>query len=443
MIDSIIEAATNLFQGFMYIGFLFLFFRNKKSTLCEVITFLAFSMILFLSINIFSDGMFYRYKVDSFVYVAIMGIYTILFCRGNLFIRIIMPSITYLINTILSYGLSYIISYLTGYSYMELATSSSFYRLLCITVINLTNLFVYYIILKIRSKKLALNKWTDIIAFIVMPLIAMAIVYSTFQVLHISDYKRELLIYLIAICLAVTAICIISWNMLERISRNYEINTKLLLIEQREKMYRNNTIQIHNQIDKIVKIKHDMKNNLFCIDELLSNGKYNQARNLCHQSIKNLNSTYIPLHTNNLYLNAVINVELEKAMMNDIEMTIDVTDEMLSYSESPDIISIIGNMCDNAIESLLNMQNEKRQMKLSINRKVNYYIIVCKNKIDSSVITKNPELTTIKVDKEFHGKGIEIIREKAEKHQGHVNIYEENGYFVVTAFLSVKNLPEN
>ena len=74
---------------------------------------------------------------------------------------------------------------------------------------------------------------------------------------------------------------------------------------------------------------------------------------------------------------------------------------------------------------------------------MNYYIITCKNNIDSSVITKNPELETIKKDKDFHGKGIEIIREKAEKHHGHINVYEEDGYFVITVFLSVKILPEN
>ncbi|MBQ8133634.1 MAG: GHKL domain-containing protein [Clostridia bacterium] len=56
---------------------------------------------------------------------------------------------------------------------------------------------------------------------------------------------------------------------------------------------------------------------------------------------------------------------------------------------------------------------------------------------------KKPGIGNDKKDKDFHGKGIEIIREKAEKHHGHINIYEEDGYFVITVFLSVKILPEN
>lgn len=443
MVDSLIEITANLFQGFMFIGFLFAFFKNKKTSARDVIVFFVFSITFFLSINYFSNEIFYRYKVDSFVYIAVMEIYTILFCKGSLSIRIIMPCITYLINTVLSYGFGYIISYLTGYSYIELATNSSSYRLLCIIVINLTNLLVYYIIVRIRSKKLMLNRWTDVLAFIVMPVIAMTIVYSSFQVLHLADYNKELLIYLIAICLAVTVICIISWIMLERISKSYEINTQLLLSKQREKMYKNNTIQINDQIDKIAKIKHDMKNNLFCIDELLSEKKYDEAKDLCDSQIKKLGSAYIPLHTGNPYLNAIVNVELEKALMNDIEMTTAVTDEMLSYADSADIISIIGNMCDNAIEYLSAAQGKNKQLSLSISRRVNYYIIVCKNTIDSSVISENPELVTVKNNKSFHGKGIDIIKEKAEKHHGYVNIYEEDGFFVITAFLSVNSLPKN
>lgn len=427
----------------MFIGFLFAFFKHKKVNARDVIVFFVFSVILFLSICVFSNELFYRYKVDSFVYIAVMEIYTILFCKGDLYIRIIMPCITYLINTVLSYGIGYIISYLTGYSYIELATNSSSYRLLCIIVINLTNLFVYYIIVKVKSKKLTLNRWTDVLTFIIMPVIAMMIVYASFQVLHLAGYKQELLIYLIAICLAVAVICVISWIMLDKISKSSEISTQLLLTGQREKMYKNNAIQVNQQIDKIGKIKHDMKNNLFCISELLSDNKYDEAKDLCRSSIKKLSSAYIPLHTNNPYLNAIINVELEKAVMNDIEMTTDITDEMLSYADSSDIISIIGNMCDNAIEYLLASQGEKRQLSLSISRRKNYYMITCKNTIHSSVMTENPELETGKNDKRFHGKGIDIIREKAEKHQGYVNIYEDNGYFVITAFLSVKSLPEN
>lgn len=443
MIDLLIEISTDLFQGFMFIGFLFFFFKIEKPNSRDVIYLLVFSIVMFISIYLQSNEMFYRYKVESLVYIAIMEIYTILTCKGNLFIRIILPIITDVINTILSYGIAYVISILTGHSYIDLATNSSLYRLLCIVVINLTNMFVYYIIVKIRSKKLALNKWEDVVSFIIIPFISMGIIYSTFEILHLSGYNSDLLVYLIVICLTVSVICVILWIMLEQTSRNFELNTQLLLSRQHESMYRNNTIQLNDQIDKISKVKHDMKNDLMCIKELLINENYSEASRLCNTCIEDLASAYVPIHTNNFYLNAIINVELEKAAKNNIDIKVDITDEMIEYSESTDIISIIGNMCDNAIEYLINADIKYKKMELSISRKANYYNIVCRNKITVSVFENNPDMKTTKNDKEGHGKGIEIIKEKTEKHNGYMDIYEKNGVFIVSAFLSIQSLPEN
>ena len=443
MIDSLIEITANLFQGFMYIGFLFYFFKNNDRTTKDIVLFVIFSIVMFANITVFSNEIFYRYKAEVFSCVAVMEIYTILICKGNLFIRVIMPVITFVINVVLSYGIAYIISILTGHSYIDLATNSSLYRLFCIVVINLTNMFVYYIIVKIRSKKLALNKWTNVVSFIIIPFISMGIIYSTFQILHMSNYNRELLGYLIVICLAVSVICVISWIMLEQISKSFELKTQLLLSRQHETMYRNNTIQLNDQIDKISKVKHDMKNDLMCIRELLTNEKYSEASRLCNTGIEELASAYVPIHTRNLYLNAIINVELEKAAKNDIDIKIEITDEMTEYSESTDIISIIGNMCDNAIEYLINADIEHKKMELSISRKANYYNIICGNKISGSVLEKNPDMKTTKNHEENHGKGIEIIREKTEKHNGYMDIYEKNGFFIVSAFLSIQSLPEN
>ena len=62
---------------------------------------------------------------------------------------------------------------------------------------------------------------------------------------------------------------------------------------------------------------------------------------------------------------------------------------------------------------------------------------------NNAFIVKNPDMKTTKKHEENHGKGIEIIREKTEKHNGYMDIYEKNGFFIVSAFLSIQSLPEN
>ena len=76
-------------------------------------------------------------------------------------------------------------------------------------------------------------------------------------------------------------------------------------------------------------------------------------------------------------------------------------------------------------------------MGLEISRHNDYYIIVCKNKIEKSVIESNPYFETSKEDKKLHGRGISIIRETVKKYDGELRYYEEDGFLLATVVLKV------
>ena len=60
-----------------------------------------------------------------------------------------------------------------------------------------------------------------------------------------------------------------------------------------------------------------------------------------------------------------MNVELEKAQSNEINCTYEIA-ETLKIMHDGNIISLIANLCDNAIEYLVQIPQEQRQMSLSI-----------------------------------------------------------------------------
>ena len=115
---------------------------------------------------------------------------------------------------------------------------------------------------------------------------------------------------------------------------------------------------------------------------------------------------------------------------------------MIEFSENSDIVSIIGNMCDNAVEYLKKHDKSNRKMWLKIYSHNNHYIIDCGNKIEKSVLNENPELLTSKADSKNHGKGIEILKSVAKKYNGEVKFFEKDGYFHSIIILMKQNLPE-
>ena len=152
---------------------------------------------------------------------------------------------------------------------------------------------------------------------------------------------------------------------------------------------------------------------------------------------------YTPINTNNPVLNAVLNVEMEKAKKNGISFRTEINDEMIEFKNNTDLISLIGNMCDNAIEYLSSCSDSIKYMELSIARHNDYFIISCKNKIDSSILADNPDLITSKTDKAKHGKGLLIIKDVVNKYNGNVSFQETSGCFIINVILESSILPEN
>lgn len=435
MINVIIEMFVNLFQSCMFIGFLYFFFDTDKSKKVNIISLCSTVIILFATICFFNFYTGYIGFLDIIAYTVIMEIYTFVFLKGNKWIKLIMPVISMLINAIISFSFGYVVSFVTGVSFSNLIYTSSIYRYFCMVTVNFTNVLVLWLIVRLAKKKINLMKWTDISAFILIPVIAMLIIHCTFFILSKSDFQPDIIGYLAVICIGMITVVITTILMMISISKNYEIQTKLLLSEQREKLYEENVLQTHNQIEKIAKIKHDMKNRLLCIEKLINDNKYVEAKELCGDVLDNLAVVYTPLNTENPLLNAIVNVEFEKAVSKRIQFTAIINALLTDLSNEHDIISIIGNLCDNAIEYLSSVPVESRQMSLEITSHNKYYIITCKNKILKSVLKENPYLKSNKLDLDFHGKGTEIIKNIAKKYNGDTKIYEENDFFCSSVIL--------
>lgn len=441
MLDILVEIVTDLFQSLMFCGFLYLFMGKPDNKKRNLIYFSLFSIALF-GMLLYSSFVEYYMIINDLAFLLVLEIYSLLCLRGNIFSRIFMPLIAFLINTVISFAFSYFVSFFTGYTHYELVTEPTIYRYICIVIINLTDVLIFAILVKFRSHKINLRKITDVIAFIILPVVVLLIIYSTFYIMVITKYKSDIMAYLAVICLCMITVTAIVWYAVSRISKDNEVNTRLLLMEQQIRLYESNILQSNVQIDKISRIKHDMKNNLLCIDNLISNSKYEEAQKICSEVSDNLNAIYTPIDTKNPLLNAVINVEQEKASVLNIVFTIEIADEMIEFSENSDIVSIIGNMCDNAVEYLKKHDKSNRKMWLKIYSHNNHYIIDCGNKIEKSVLNENPELLTSKADSKNHGKGIEILKSVAKKYNGEVKFFEKDGYFHSIMILMKQNLPE-
>lgn len=436
MLDLCVEIVANLFQSIMYIGFLYLFFEKKFTTGKNILCFSLAAFTFFTVLNLFLFILLPFNYFDSLVYISIMILYPLITMKGKISQKIIIPLCTFLINVVMSYLFGFLFSAFTGSTFYDLSMGPSIDKYICIFLANLTTALAFFIILKFKIKSVHFTSGIDVTSFILIPILALVTVYSAVYALILSEYQERLIPFLTAIIICMVVITAIIWLLISRISKDNEIKTKLLLMEQHEAIYKENILQTNEQIKKISYIKHDINNNLRCISDLIADKKYNEAKTLCDDVVSTSKNTYTPIGTNNALLNAIINVETEKANSLNLELVAKIYDDMNMFESFSDVVSIIGNLCDNAIEYLSKNDVTDKRIILEIRHQLGLYIISCKNSINGSVLSDNPQLHTSKEDCDNHGHGIDIIRVNAEKHSGSVEYREENGYITFTVLLN-------
>ena len=442
MFNYVFEITVNLLQSIYFVGFFLLFLGGKFSTRKNIILLSIFIALNFAVLTYFTYNHPNIVMLDMFIGIILYEIYCITCLKGELAIKLILPFIVSLISTIISYGFVYSSSIISGVTFEELITKSSLFRYLFVILANLSTMVVLFIMWRTKAKAYSLKKVSNVIAFVAIPLLAMMILYITMYVMILTNFQSNIIILLSIICVSMIVIAGIVWFMIARINKDNEIKTKLLLSEQKANLYKQNIISSNSQIETIKLLKHDMKNNISCIDALIEEENYDEAHNICHSLTNKYTSIGTIVNTENYLLNAVLNVEIEKAKSYGIPVKISITNDLKMFKNSSDIISLIGNILDNAISYLSKNKVKNNEINFSTGYEGSYSVIKCRNNILDSVLFNNPSLKTDKKDKDNHGKGITIINSIAHKYNGDVIIKERNKEFIITVILDNRSLPE-
>ena len=119
----------------------------------------------------------------------------------------------------------------------------------------------------------------------------------------------------------------------------------------------------------------------------------------------------------------------------DVRVKISGNAEMIASIPDIDIVGLIGNILDNALEAVVRIDDDReKQIELYFLRKNNNRIILCKNTVDRPVLENNSQLLTTKKGI-GHGYGNRIIKSIAQKYGGFVEYSEQKGMFCVQVIL--------
>lgn len=143
--------------------------------------------------------------------------------------------------------------------------------------------------------------------------------------------------------------------------------------------------------------------------------------------------------TGNRVLDVILSAKGQIMKKGNIHFTCVADGALLNVIHVTDICTMIGNALDNAIESVLMVENmEKRMIHLSLQQKNNFLFLQIRNYCEKEPLWKGKELLTTKNDKKNHGYGVKSIRYSAEKYDGNITTEYKDHWFELGILIPMK-----
>lgn len=173
---------------------------------------------------------------------------------------------------------------------------------------------------------------------------------------------------------------------------------------------------------------HEFKNHILCISALMKAGEYKELGQYIEKIEGNI-TVEGPgiIDTNNKLINVILNEKYKEAKRKDITFIFKVNDLKEICIEDIDIVVLLSNLINNAIEALENCSEKIIKLKFVVEH--NQIVLAIGNNCERKPLNINDKYITTKNDATAHGYGISNIKEVIEKYDGEYNVNVNNGWF--------------
>lgn len=179
---------------------------------------------------------------------------------------------------------------------------------------------------------------------------------------------------------------------------------------------------------------HDAKNHLSAIKSLNTDPQIDEYINKMAESL----ATYSKVsHSGNHTLDVIINKYITECEIKNVKFSFDIRLKNLEYVEDYDLVTILGNLLDNALEAAENSQNS--EITLSTDYRNTYDVIIITNSCDVEPKSINEKLLTTKKDKRLHGIGLKSVMKTLKEYSGDYDWEYDSQNKIFTSIVMLSN----
>lgn len=405
--------------------------KNKKKVILSVLVLILLLRLCICFLN--------KYTIIKMLMIIVIMLLVMRFLYDISIVKaLILVFFVQSIMTLIDYIIIMILAKLYG-DITALESASALIGRLIIILSRLI-LFVGLIILsRISTKKnnsvtadMSDKEWIQFLIFPIFTICAVMLMTSSV----IKSYHSDIIAIYYIIAIGLIVLNLVVFHLISEILENSRNMKEAEALRQQSI----GQLELYNSMRENYNIQrqrtHEYKNQIVCMDMLMKKKDYSKLEDYIGNISDGLDAQLDMVDTNNDVVNAIFNAKYYEAIKNDVLVVLKINDLSDIKISDNDIVTILSNLLDNAIEAAKQCDIGKRIVKIKMLYEDAVLSIAVSNSYKAEpVLTEDGYIRTTKKDREEHGWGMRNVVATLKKYNAEYIIDYKNGEFVFSIIM--------
>lgn len=206
------------------------------------------------------------------------------------------------------------------------------------------------------------------------------------------------------------------------------------LIQKEKEYYHHEAKMLQENQETLRRFRHDWKNRLQVMNQLTEKGEWKELKQYLSRVSDKMRLGQSLSDSGNLAVDSIVNYKLSLAEERGIEIEAEISLPAKMKMDEDDMVVILGNLLDNAIEANAYVLGEKK-MKCVLKYEDGCVMIHVENTFDRTWKKENGEYLTRKKDAALHGIGLKSVQNTVAQYDGVMEVEIKEDWFCVDILL--------
>ncbi len=418
---TIVYLITNLFSIAVNHRFMMAFFEHRRTKM-------GVCALSYLSYFVVTSLLYLYVDIPILTLLANYGLYFLISLNyKSHMLKRMLSSLYILIFCVMS---EVIIAACTGYFQFSVFTEGNYSNSLGAIAVPLITYVVALLLYNFKSVRRYHNvKLSTWLASVLMPVVTFIL---NVLIVHSEDVTQT---EVIAATILILLVNVTTFYLYDSLAANYIKLSEAAVLEKERELYFNQCTMMQTSTNELRAFRHDIKNQMIGVSELIRAEKYEDAKELIGELSARLNTKSLFSTTGNIPVDSIINYKLQSVGNEQVHVEAEITVPAEFDMDISDCIVVLGNLLDNALCAVRQVEESKRYLKLKVVFDKGRLMIRCANPYVTEVKYENGKIVSVKANREEHGYGLKNIEKVAEKYNGYMNVDHSEGIFIVDVLL--------